>query len=136
MSIDTNARWNTMLSNLEATTHTLHNVNIIHLLKELRNCGTRSVQDSGQRYTYASMEDIHGALENVIALANKTQDAPFVVFDSTQFVEVIENLCHGLNEAEDLLRRSSGCSTITTPSIHIHYDTLSECIKSYKLLNS
>lgn len=132
MTIDTNQRWNTMLANLTATAHELHTVNIHQLLKELRHCGTRSVRDSGQNYTYASMEDIHGALENIIANANATQNSPFVVFDSTNFVEVIEKYLHGFKEAQDLYKKSLGCATIQTPTVYIQTRTLKECLDLYE----
>ncbi len=139
MTIDTNQRWNTMLSNLATTAHELHTVNIHQLLKELRHCGTRSVRDSGQNYTYASMEDIHGALENIIAKANATQNPPFVVLDSTNFVVVIEKHLHGFEEAKDVYKKSLGCATratIRTPTIYIQTHILKECLDLYEELCS
>ena len=136
MTIDTNQRWNTMLAKLTATAHELHTVNIHQLLKELRHCGTRSVRDSGQNYTYASMEDIHGALENIIANANATQNSPFVVSDSTNFVEVIEKYLHGFKEAQDLYKKSLGCATVQTPTVYIQTRTLKECLDLYEELCS
>lgn len=130
--ITDNERWNNMLSNLQATTHELHSVNIKQLLNELRHCGARVIQDSGQRYTYVSMEDIHGALENVIANAKVTQDSPKVIFDSSDFVQVIENDLHGLAEAKALKIKSLGCTTIKTSTVYMPCHVLDECIRLYE----
>lgn len=130
--ITDNQRWNTMLSNLETTTHELHNVSIKQLLKELRHCGARIIQDGGQRYTYVSMEDVHGALENVISNAKATQASPKVIFDSSDFVQVIENDLNGITEAKRLYEKIRGCATIQTNTVYMTSQTLGECIRLYE----
>lgn len=128
--------WNNLLDGLKSQTNPTHTVNVHYLLDSLRHCHSMRQREDGQHNSYVERGDLMHALTEMVNYVNTTQGSPVVIESAHDSKYVIEKLCHGLAEAEELLRRSSGCSRISTPSIHIHYDTLSTCIQSYKLLNS
>jgi hypothetical protein len=128
--------WNKLLEGLKAQTNPSHTVNVHYLLDSLRHCHSMRQREDGQHNSYVERGDLMHALTEMVNYVNTTQGSPVVVESAHDPRYVIETLCHGLSEAESLLRRSRGCSTITTESIHTRYDTLETCIQSYKLLNS